>query len=217
MSDMINTPATENTKDADGQELDEYVVQIGEDVDLTARIPGLQNISLRAGWDAKSYNGNEIDLDISLICLNAKDQTIKDEDFIFYNNAEAFGGAIKHHGDSRHGAGDGDDEQVDIDLHGVPFDYLKIIVVISIYRGGEFDQNLGDVSNGFVRIVNEETDRQILRFKLNDVLKSREETACVAAVLERVGSQWVFKPVAEFDKGGLAAIASRHGLIIANQ
>lgn len=211
---MSDIPPKTEIPDADP---DANLVKVGEDVDLTNRVPGLRNISIRAGWDAKSYNGGDVDVDISLIFLNAKDQTIRDQDFIFYNNAEAFEGAVQHHGDSRHGAGAGDDEEITIDLQGIPFDYIKCLIVISIYRGGEFDQNLGDIRNGFVRIVNEEDGKQLVRYKIDEDIAGHEETAMVAAELERIGSQWTFRPLAQCDEGGLAAIASRHGLIIANQ
>lgn len=211
MSDAANTPEQE------GENAEDKLVQVGDEIDLIGLDPALRNISIRAGWDAKSYDGNEIDMDISLIFLNAQDQTIKDEDFIFYNNPEAYDGAVKHHGDSRHGAGAGDDEQIDIDLQSIPFDYLKIVIAVSIYRGGEFDQNLGDVSNGFVRVVNEDSGQQLVRYRLDADLREKEQTAMVAATIERIGAKWIFKPIAEFVEGGLGEIASRYGLIIATQ
>ena len=200
-------------------EKDEKIVKVGDELDLMKLDASLAKISIRAGWDAKSYDGKEIDMDISLIFLNARDETIKDEDFIFYNNTEAYEGAVVHHGDSRHGAGEGDDEMITIDLNGVPFDYIKVLICVSIYRGSEFDQNLADVENGFIRIVNEENGMQLLRYRLNDDLKEngKDYTAMVAAVIDRMGAQWLFKPTAEFVEGGLGGIASRHALIIATQ
>lgn len=211
MSDKKKAAVTQNDT------AEENLVKVGDQVDLMTLDPSLNNISIRAGWDAKSYDGQEVDMDVSLIFLNAKDQTIKDEDFVFYNQPEAYDGAVKHLGDSRHGAGAGDDEQIDIDLQGVPYDYIKILICVSIYRGNEYDQTLGDVENGFIRVVNEKDGKQLLRYRLEEDLKGRKEQAVVAAAIERMGAQWLFKPLAEFVEGGLGGIASRHGLIIANQ
>lgn len=211
MSKKKAAAATENDNP------DENIVKVGDQFDLMKSDPGLRHISVRAGWDAKSYDGKDMDMDVSLIFLNAQDQTIKDEDFVFYNQPEAYDGAVKHTGDSRDGAGAGDDEKVDIDLQSVPYDYIKILICVSIYRGAELDQNLGDVANGFIRVVNEADNKQILRYRLDEDLKGHEEQAVVAAVVERMGGQWLFKPLAEFVEGGLGGIASRHGLIIATQ
>src|SRR5690242_8225841 len=118
-------------------ELSDGRVNVGDDVNLTAKDPTMHKLLVGAGWDLNAFNADALDLDISMFMIGKDDKTRVDEDFVFYNQIEAFDGGVRHGGDSRTGAGDGDDETISIDLHAVPFDILKIVFVLSIYKGEE--------------------------------------------------------------------------------
>ena len=198
-------------------ELDDNRAKIGDDVNLTAKDPTIKRVLIGAGWDLNAFDADALDLDLSVIMINKDNMTNNDEDFIFYNTLDAYDGAIKHNGDSRTGAGDGDDESVTIDLEGVSFDVMKFLFVISIYKGEEKAQNLDMVRNAYIRVVNAENGHEFIRYELDKDLNDRTETAMIAASLNREGPKWHFTPVGEFVEGGLAAVAGRYGLIIAQQ
>lgn len=198
-------------------ELDDNKATVGDDVNLSAKDPTLKKILIGAGWDLNAFDADALDLDISLILVDKDNMTREDQEFIFYNNQEAYGGAVKHNGDSRTGAGDGDDESITVELQGVPFDAVKFLIVLSIYKGDEKEQKLDMVRNAYVRIVNAENGHELVRYELDEVLDDRGETAMIAGSVNREGPKWHFTPQAEFVEGGLSAIAERHGMIIGQQ
>lgn len=207
-----------NTQHEGGNvEVDDNFVRIGDDVNLLEYDPTLKLVQIGSGWDINAFDADVIDADMSLILLDKNGKTRMDEDFVFYNNLEGCEGAVRHLGDSRTGAGDGDDEIALVNLHGVPFDVMKIILVLSIYKGDEKQQRLGDVQGAFVRIVNRDTRRELCRYNLEDDLRNSNDTAMIMAELNREGPKWHFKPIGEFVKGGLRKVAMRYDLIIADQ
>lgn len=194
--------------------LTKNTVEAGEDINLMAIDPALHKLHLGMGWDLNAFDADVLDLDISLFLLDKNGKTRVDEDFVFYNNLETLNGAIKHMGDNRTGAGDGDDESITIDLHGVPFDVFKIAFVLSIYRGEEKQQSVRQIQKAFFRLVNMGSKMELLRYELTKVLEDRTETAVVLGSLNREGPKWHFTPLADFVEGGLAAVATRYGCII---
>ncbi len=195
-------------------QIDDGLVHLGEDINLTGKDPTLKKIMIGAGWDLNSFGSDVLDLDLSIFLLNRRELTAADGDFVFYNQPETCGGGVKHGGDSRTGAGDGDDESIILDLHSIPFDVVKIQIVISIYKGYEKDQHLEQVRNAYVRIANEETRFELCRFQIDSVLKEKQETAVLIGSVDREGPKWHFRPNAEFVNGGLGAVARRYGCII---
>ena len=195
-------------------ELDDNFVKLGDDVNLSAKDPTLRNVLIGAGWDLNAFNADALDLDLSLFLLNKNGMTRHDPDFIFYNQPDALEGAIKHHGDSRTGAGDGDDENITVDLQGVPFDVVQIMITMTIYKGYEKEQNLDMVRNAYVRIVNGDTKHELCRFALDKILEDNEDTGVVIGELNREGPKWHFKPTADFVPAGLGELARRYGCII---
>lgn len=198
-------------------EIDDGFVYVGDDINIFEKDPSIHRIMLGMGWDLNAFDGDAIDLDMSLFLLDKNDQTRVDEDFIFYNNMMALDGAVKHHGDSRTGAGDGDDECISIDLHGVPFDVIRIVVFLSIYKGIELEQNMGMVRNTYFRIMNEENQHEILRFNMHDAMEDKTETGMIVGYLDREGPKWHFKPTAEFVEAGLKSYGAEKGLVIIDQ
>jgi tellurium resistance protein TerD len=195
-------------------EIDDGLVHLGGEMNLTGKDPTLKKVMLGAGWDLNSFGSAVVDLDLSIFLLNKHELTAADEDFVFYNQKETCGGGVRHGGDSRTGAGDGDDEIITLDLHSIPFDVMKVQIVLSIYKGYEKDQHLEQVRNAYVRVVNDETKHELARFQIDSVLKDKQETAVIIGALNREGPKWHFRPNAEFVEGGLGAVARRYGCII---
>ncbi|MCB1562610.1 MAG: TerD family protein [Alphaproteobacteria bacterium] len=198
-------------------QIDDNKVVIGDDMNLMAKDPSLHNIIIGAGWDVNAFDADVLDLDLSLFFVDKHGQTQADEDFVFYNNPVILDGAVKHHGDSRTGAGDGDDETVTIDLHAVSYEVMQIYLVISVYKGFEKEQNLGQVRNAYLRVMNADTNYELVRYNMDKDLEGRPETGVIAATLTREGPKWHFRPMAEMLEGGLAEIATRTGIIIGAQ
>lgn len=190
----------------------------GELVHLMNKDPTLKELVVAAGWDVKTMEGDPPDLDLSCLMLGLDGQTREDSDFVFYNNMKGCGGAVRHTGDSRTGAGDGDDETIYIDLNGMPFDVDQVLLIISVYEGDIRDQELRMVRNAFIRVGNYETGFELARYDLDpEIEASRNGTVVVAAALVREGPRWIFKTVGEIMEGGLGAIARRHGIIVAEE
>ena len=212
MTIFFNIPQA-NAQAHDGE--DDRFIGPGEDINLTQLDPALRHVRLGVGWDANAFDAEAMDLDVSLFLLNIKDQTRVDEDFVFYNNLEVLDGAVKHQGDSRTGAGDGDDETILIDLQGVPFDIVRILVVMTIYQSYEKEQSLSMVRGAYIRFVNEENQYEFFRYNLDDQLKDRQEGGMMIAALDREeGPKWHFRSLAEYAAGGLPDLATRHGIIV---
>lgn len=193
--------------------VEEHLLQRGDYYDIRQKIPQLNLITIGAGWDHKAFEEDPLDIDLSCFLLNKADQTREDQDFVFYNNDKACEGAVRHNGDSRNGAGDGDDESISIDLNGIPFDVLKIVFTLTIYNAEEREHRMGTVRNLYLRLVNHADQNEIFRFQL-----SEEEYAGMTGIkvgeLVREGPKWYFNALGEPISGGLGGIATQYGLII---
>lgn len=200
-----------------GVEIDDGRVSAGDDINITEKDPTMHNLHFGCGWDMNAFDDDPMDLDVSLFLLDKDDQTRIDEDFVFYNNLMVLNGAIKHHGDSRTGAGDGDDESISVDLHGIPFEVVRIVIFLSIYQGLEKDHKLGMLRNAYFRMVNEDNGHEMLRFEITEEFKDCPDTGAVIGYLDREGPKWHFKPVIETVRDGLKEYASSKGLIIIDQ
>ncbi|MCM3724319.1 TerD family protein [Neobacillus cucumis] len=185
----------------------------GQKVDLTKTNPGLTNVVVGLGWDTNKYDGgNDFDLDSSIFLLGENGKVTNESDFIFYNNREGAGGAVVHTGDNRTGAGDGDDEQVKINLTTVPANIQRIAFTITIHDADSRNQNFGQVSNSYARIFNEATGEELIRYDLGEDFSI--ETAIVVGELYRHNGEWKFSAIGSGYQGGLAALATDFGLSI---
>jgi len=200
----------------EGQEVELSDNKVGkdEDINLFEKDPSLENIIIGAGWDENTFSGENIDVDISLFLLRREKKPRQDSDFIFYNQPESPEGGIKHGGDSRSGAGDGDDEAVALNFNSISFDIIHIPIVLSIYKGFEKQQTLDSIRNGYVRIVNARNNFEILRFEISDFLKERTETGAIVGWLNREGPKWHLKTEIDYFPGGLGEIARGYDIII---
>ncbi|HPD83616.1 MAG: TerD family protein [Alphaproteobacteria bacterium] len=188
-------------------------VKRGDEVNLTLKDPTMKEIMVGVGWDLKAFESDPLDLDASLFLLNRDEKTRVDEDFVFYNNLNGCDGAVRHMGDSRTGAGDGDDEIMMLNLSAIPFDVMKISFVLSIYADETQNHDFSMVKNVYFRIVNQNNDHELLRYELDDELQGEE--GLIIAELERIGSDWILRAIGETVEGGLAAIAENYDIIVA--
>lgn len=185
----------------------------GQRIDLTKDNPTLSKTIIGLGWDVKSYDGGQdYDLDASAFLLNSAGKCRQDLDFIFYNNLRSTDGSVEHTGDNRTGEGDGDDEQIKVDLSKVPADVDKIAITVTIHDAEARNQNFGQISNAFVRLVDELTGQEILHFDLGEDFSI--ETAVVFCELYRHGGDWKFNAVGAGFQGGLAALVNAYGLSV---
>ena len=183
----------------------------GQKIDLTKTNPGLSKVVVGLGWDVNQYDGGaDFDLDASVFLLNAEGKCSSEKDFIFYNQTEGAGGAVIHTGDNRTGEGEGDDEQVKINLNAVPADIQKISFVITIHEAEARRQNFRQVSNAYVRVINEDSNEELIRYDLGEDFSI--ETALITGELYRHGGEWKFSAIGSGYQGGLARIATDFGL-----
>lgn len=183
----------------------------GQKVDLTKGNAGLKNIIVGLGWDTNKYDGgSDFDLDAAAFCLNAGGKAAADTDMVFYNNLKHPSGAIEHLGDNLTGAGDGDDEQIKINLATVPANIEKIDFTVTIFDAETRKQNFGQVSNAFVRVVNADNNEELIRYDLGEDFSI--ETAVVVAELYRHNGEWKFNAIGSGFQGGLAALCGNFGL-----
>jgi len=154
------------------------------------------------GWDTNSSStGAAFDLDASVFILGDNKKLVADEYFVFYNNLTSPDGAVEHTGDNLTGAGDGDDEQIKVDLSKIDGRVSEICVVVTIHEAENRRQNFGQVRNSFVRIVNTDTNEVVLKYELEEDFSI--ETAVEFGRIYKRNNEWKFEAVGVGMKGGL--------------
>ena len=183
----------------------------GQKVDLTKGNPGLNNLLVGLGWDVNKFDGgSDFDLDAAAFLLDGSGKTSSDADFVFYGNLKHTSGGVEHLGDNLTGEGDGDDEQIKVDLSKVPEAVEKIDFTVTIYEAEQRRQNFGQVNNAFIRIYNEVTGEEMLRYDLGEDFSI--ETAAVFGELYKNGGEWKFNAIGNGYQGGLAALCASFGI-----
>lgn len=184
----------------------------GGNVSLSKEAPGLKVLKVGLGWDTRSTDGVDFDLDASAFLLQDSGKVKKDADFIFYGNLKAQDGSIEHLGDNRTGEGDGDDESLIVNLEKIPADVTKIAVVATIHEADQRKQNFGQVSNAYIRCVNNDNDTEIAKYDLSE--DASIETAMIFGEIYRHDGGWKFKAVGQGFEGGLGPLATNYGVNI---
>ena len=183
----------------------------GQKVSITKDNPGLSKVVVGLGWDVNAFDtGGEFDLDTAAFLLTDTGKVSGQEDFVFFGNLTHPSGCAQHMGDNRTGAGEGDDEQIKIDLSLVPGNITKIAFTVTIYEAEERRQNFGQVNNAFIRIYNEQTGEELLRYDLGEDFSI--ETAAVFGELYKNGNEWKFNAIGSGYQGGLAALCASYGI-----
>lgn len=187
-------------------------LQKGQRVDLTKGNPGLSKILVGLGWDpvqaGKSGGGGlfgglfggggagggaNVDCDASVIMLGANDKIQNNKDVIYFGNLKSNDGSVQHSGDNLTGDGDGDDEQVMIDLSRVPASVQKLVFVVNIYDCVKRKQHFGMIRNAFIRVVNPSNNNELIRYNLSDDYSG--QTSLVVGEIYRHNTEWKFAAV----------------------
>jgi tellurium resistance protein TerD len=180
----------------------------GQKVDLTKTNPGLTKIVVGLGWDTNKYDGGSaFDLDSAVFMI---EENGKCKDFIFYGNLEHGSKSVVHLGDNLTGDGDGDDEQIKIDLSKIPSNIQKLIFSVSIYEADARKQNFGMIGNSFIRLVDETKNEDLIRYDLGEDFSV--ETAIVIGEIYRNGGEWKFTAIGSGFKGGFKSLCETYGL-----
>lgn len=186
----------------------------GQKVDLTKGNPGLNNIMIGLGWDVNAFDsGAAFDLDAAAFMLTETGKCPTEKEFIFYGNLAHSSNSVKHMGDNLTGEGDGDDEQIQIDLSKIPANVTRVAFTVTIYDAESRRQNFGQVSNSFIRIVDESSNTELIRYDLGEDFSI--ETAVVVGELYRNNGEWKFNAIGSGFQGGLAALCNHYGIDVA--
>ena len=184
----------------------------GGNVSLSKEAPGLKDIVIGLGWDTRSTDGSAFDLDASMFMVKEDEKVRNDGDFIFYNNKKSADGSVEHQGDNLTGEGEGDDEQIKVNLDGVPQDLAKLAVGVTIHDADTRNQNFGMVSNAFIRVVNGSDNSEIARYDLSE--DASTETAMLFGEVYRKDNEWKFKAIGQGFAGGLGPMARNYGVSV---
>jgi tellurium resistance protein TerD len=184
----------------------------GGNVSLTkeAGAAGLAAVTVGLGWDARSTTGADFDLDASAVGCGADGKVLGDPFFVFFNNLTSPDGVITHTGDNLTGEGEGDDEAIVVDLASADATLQKIVFPVSIYDADSRGQSFGQVSNAFIRIVNNANGAELARYDLTE--DASTETAMIFGELYRNGAEWKFRAVGQGYASGLRGIALDYGV-----
>lgn len=182
----------------------------GGNVNLTKDTPGLTKVILGLGWDPRTTDGAAYDLDASALGVTAAGKVKHDDYFVFFGHLATADQSIVHSGDNLTGGGEGDDEQITIDLPKIPDDITKVVAAVTIYEAAERSQNFGNVRNAFIRVVDASTGTELARYDLQEDFST--QTAVIFGELYRNGADWKFRAVGEGYAAGLKGIASDFGV-----
>lgn len=183
----------------------------GQKVSLTKGNPGLSKVVVGLGWDVNAFDtGGDFDLDAAAFLLTDSGKVSGSDDFVYYGNLTHSSGSVTHLGDNLTGVGEGDDEQIKVDLSKVPENITKIAFTVTIYEAESRRQNFGQVNNAFVRIYNEDTGEELIRYDLGEDFSI--ETAAVFGELYKNSGEWKFNAIGSGYQGGLAALCANYGV-----
>lgn len=182
----------------------------GSNLSLTKADPGLERAMIGLGWDPRTTSGDPFDLDASALILGTNGKVRSQDDFIFYNQLAAKDGSVVHQGDNRTGLGDGDDEQILIDLSILPDDVDRVVIVVSIDQAETRRQNFGQIRDAYCRVVNQDTDAEVVRYDLSE--DAAAETCMIFSEIYRNRGEWKFRAVGQGYASGLAGIATDFGV-----
>lgn len=186
----------------------------GQKVDLTKGNPGLKKMMVGLGWDVNTFDsGADFDLDAAAFMLGENGKCPTEKEFVFYGNLKHLSESVVHMGDNLTGEGEGDDEQILVDLSKVPQNVSKIAFTVTIYEAEQRRQNFGQVSNAYIRIVDETTGHELIRYDLGEDFSI--ETAVVVGELYRYNGEWKFNAIGSGFQGGLAALCGHYGIEVA--
>ena len=185
----------------------------GGNLSLTNASPGLKTILIGLGWEARGTAGAAFDLDASCFLLKSDGKVKSDDGFVFYNNLKSSCGSVEHTGDNRTGAGEGDDEEIKVNLAAVAEEITRLTILVTIHDAQARGQNFGQVAQAYIRVVDTESNRELARFDLSEDYST--ETAMVFGEIYRHEGGWKFKAVGQGHAGSLTTIVTNYGIGVA--
>ncbi len=196
-------------------------LQKGQRINLTKDNPGLKKTMVGLGWDPvqQSHKGllgglfgskqAAIDCDASVLMLDENDKLKGKENMVYFGNLKSKCGSVQHMGDNLTGDGDGDDEQIMVDLSNIPQNIAKLVFVVNIYAAVQRKQHFGMIQNAFIRLVNLTDNKEMLRFNLTEEYSGK--TGLFVAEIYRNGGEWKFTAVGESDaSSGLGEMVKKY-------
>lgn len=180
----------------------------GERVSLTKDNGNLNEIHVGLGWDVNQNGGVDFDLDASVFMLGAGEKVENQKNFVFFNNLQSPDGSVRHTGDNLTGQGDGDDESIKVSLSKVPANVQKLVFTVTIYQARQRRQNFGQVSNAFIRIVDESTGAELLRFDLTEDYS--HASSVIVGEIYRHNNEWKFNAVGNGIQDEIDGLVSRY-------
>jgi tellurium resistance protein TerD len=166
----------------------------GQKVDLTKGNASLKTLVVGLGWDS-SNGGNTIDCDASALMLGEDDKLSSIKSIIYFGNKASKCKSVVHQGDNLTGAGDGDDEQIVIDLVKVPDDISKIVFVVNIYNCASKKQHFGMIKNAYIRIMDKSVSGELVKFNLSN--DYNDMTSLIMGEVYRNKGEWKFTATGE--------------------
>jgi stress response protein SCP2 len=177
-------------------------LQKGQKVDLTKGNAGLKALVVGLGWDEAPHGFSlfkrheDIDCDASALLINANTNKLMGAaDVVYFGNLTHRSGAVRHCGDNLTGAGEGDDEQIIVELTKVPADYSRIVFVVNIYQANQRKQQFGMIQNAFIRIVDADTGKELCKYNLSENYDGK--TAMIFGEVYRYNGEWKFGAIGE--------------------
>lgn len=187
----------------------------GQSISLDKEARGIKKFHVGLGWDTNKYTGSEdFDLDVSAIILDGNNKILSGDDrnFIFYNNLNSICGSIHHTGDNLTGDGDGDDEVIKLDLDKLNVNAEEVVFIVDIYDAVRKGQNFGQVSNAYVRLLEDGTQKELINYNLGEDFSI--ETGLLVCKVYRYNGEWKFKAIGSEYKNGLKAKLIEYGLSV---
>ena len=193
-------------------------LQKGQKVDLTKGNAGLRRVMVGLGWDAAEQQAGlfggrtqDIDCDAIAFLLNSEGKIESSSDVVFFNNLRHMSGCVLHQGDNLTGEGEGDDEQIMVDLANLPAKYERVVVLVSIYKATDRSQHFGMIRNAFIRLVDADKNKELCIYNLSENYSGM--TALVFGELYRYKGEWKFNAVGQpLQVWSIAQLAERYGL-----
>jgi tellurium resistance protein TerD len=183
----------------------------GQKVELTKNNPGLKNLVVGLGWDPAKYQGQaDFDLDASAILVGSDGKATGKGDLVYFNNLKHASGAVTHTGDNRTGVGEGDDEQIKVDLSLIPANIEKIVIVANIYDAVNRKQKFGMVVKAYIRIVDAATNTELVRYDLGEDYST--ETSMLFGEIYKHNGEWKFNAVGTGSQDNLTSFAAKYGI-----
>ena len=186
-------------------------IKKGVKIDVQKVAPGVKLVRAGLAWDKSTKDGQEFDLDVSVVCCDDNDQVVGQDGYVFYNHVANCNKSVYISGDNRDGAAEGYDEEAFVKFDSVIPEIKTIYIVVSIEKFKTRKQNFGQIGKAFCDVYNEDTREKIIHFDLTEDMSAG--TNCVVARFRReADGGWSFKAVGEAGEDGLKGALKKYGI-----